>query len=104
MRCYCCGLEVPVARRVKLRPWRDCPDPAAGPAAAAYGFYVRTMTYRWAVVCLACYRRLDNDCGLAEIAGKAFNLAEANEGVMFGSDAVRRRGRVGWYSPTMRRV
>jgi hypothetical protein len=78
MRCYCCGVDVPVARKVKLRPWHDCPDPAGGPDGPAYGFYVREMTYRWAVVCLGCYRRLDNDCGVADIAGKAFNLAGAS--------------------------
>jgi hypothetical protein len=33
------------------------------------------MTYRWAVVCQACYSVLDNECGLAEVAGRPFNIA-----------------------------
>jgi hypothetical protein len=78
MRCYCCDADVPVARKVKLRPWHDCPDAAGGPGAPAYRFYVRELTYRWAVVCLGCYRHLDNECGLADIAGRALNLAGAS--------------------------
>jgi hypothetical protein len=75
MRCNCCGADVPLARKVKLRPWRDLPEPAGAPYAAVYEFYVKELNYRWVVVCLPCYRQLDNGSGLADIAGRAFNLA-----------------------------
>jgi hypothetical protein len=80
MRCYCCDAEVSLARKVKLRSWREFPDPEAGPDSPAYAFYRREMTFRWAVVCPACYRALDNACGRAEVGGKAFNLAGASRG------------------------
>jgi hypothetical protein len=36
------------------------------------------MTFRWAFLCNACYRILDNDLGVAEIPGHGeFNLAGA---------------------------
>ena len=38
------------------------------------------MTYRWAVVCQACYSTLDNATGLAEVGGKPFNIAGASRG------------------------
>jgi hypothetical protein len=38
------------------------------------------MTYRWAVICNACYRILDNVCGVDEIAGKAWGIAGASRG------------------------
>lgn len=78
MRCYCCTAEVNTVRKVRLRPWRDDPGPEGGPDAPAHRFYRREMTYRWAVVCLICYRTLDNATGLAEIGGKLWNIAGAS--------------------------
>ena len=80
MRCYCCEAEIRLARKVKLRPWREMEVPATGPDDPAYVFYVKEMTFRWAFLCLACYRTLDNEMGLAEIGGHALNLAGASRG------------------------
>lgn len=76
MRCYCCDAEVKIGRKVKLRPWRDFdPEKEQG-----YEFYEKEMTYRWAFVCLQCYRNLDSADGRAMILGKAFNIAGASRG------------------------
>jgi hypothetical protein len=69
-----------LARKVKLRPWRDFRPEQGGPESAAYATYCEDMTYRTAFVCLACYRLLDNEMGLAEIGAKVFNLAGASRG------------------------
>ncbi len=79
MWCYCCNREMTSARKVKLRPWRDNWGPG-GPDSAAYKSYEEEMTYRWGVICQACYSTLDNEAGLAEVAGKLFNLAGASRG------------------------
>jgi hypothetical protein len=71
---------VSLGRKVKLRPWREFPDSEAGPDSPAYELYHTEMTVRWAVVCLACYRALDNACGRADVGGKPFNLAGASRG------------------------
>src|SRR5947209_4338944 len=91
MRCYCCDAAAAIVRKVKLRPFRKADDGANkqlasimtdvlsgaitppisnSKAKAAYEFYVKEMTYRWAIVCLPCYRALDNECGLAEVGGR----------------------------------
>jgi hypothetical protein len=75
MRCYCCDAEVSLARKVKLRPWREFDARLGGPNSAAYQSYVEEMTYRWAVVCHPCYRLLDNEAGLAKVSSRNFNLA-----------------------------
>jgi hypothetical protein len=80
MRCYCCEADVDVVRKVKLRRIRQPPDPAGGPNSPAWQFHRRETTYRWAVICLGCYRILDNHMGLAEIGGKAFNIAGQSRG------------------------
>jgi hypothetical protein len=80
VRCYGCDGEIGLARKVKLRPWREMAVPPAGPDHAAYNFCVKEMTYRWAFLCLACYRTLDNEMGLAQIGGKTLNLAGASRG------------------------
>ena len=67
------------ARKVKLRPWRDDWG-SGGPDSAAYKSFVEDMTYRWGVICQACDSTLDNEAGLAEVAGKLFNLAGASRG------------------------
>jgi hypothetical protein len=78
MRCYCCEREIALARKVKLRPFRDF-DPTQGPNSAAYQSYCEDMTFRWAFICNACYRTLDNAVGVAEIVGHGvFNLAGAS--------------------------
>jgi hypothetical protein len=80
VQCYCCDREVKSARKVKLRVWRDFDPRVAGADSPAYQAYVEEMTYRWAVVCQACYSTLDNATGLAEIAGKPFNIAAMSRG------------------------
>jgi len=47
---------------------------------AAYKSIVEEMTYRWAVICQACFSTLDNYSGLAEVSGRLFNLAGASRG------------------------
>jgi hypothetical protein len=85
MQCYCCQQDIQVARKVKLRPWRFFgPDPDRASSVSSqvrYQSYVEEMTYRWAFICNACYRRLDNETGLAQIPGRGlFNLAGASRG------------------------
>src|SRR5262245_20681815 len=80
MRCYCCDAEIGLARKVKLRAWRNPELPPTSPDDPAYVFYHREMTYRWAFICQPCYRVLDNESGLVEIRAKTFNLAGATRG------------------------
>jgi hypothetical protein len=81
VRCYCCDRDVPVARKAKIRPWLDTDlSHTTGPDDPAYIQYREQMTYRWAVVCNACYRILDNRSGLDEINGKLWNIAGASRG------------------------
>jgi hypothetical protein len=68
------------ARKVKLRPVREFDPRLGGPDTAAYKSYVEEMTYRWAVICQACYSILDNEIGMAEVAGDLYNLAGASRG------------------------
>jgi len=79
MHCYTCGQEIQFARKVKLRPWREYDPVQGGPDSLAYQSYRENMTYRWAFICHACYRLLDNKAGLAEIPEHGiFNLAGAS--------------------------
>jgi hypothetical protein len=78
MHCYCCGIDIRLGRKVKLRPWREYDPDQGGLDSAAYLSYVEEMTYRWAFICHACYRTLDNDIGLAEVSGRLFNIAGAS--------------------------
>lgn len=80
MRCYCCTAEVPIARKVKLRPAPTGEERFTDPASAAYQSYRENMTYRWAVICISCYRALDNYCGVADIGAKTFNIAGTSRG------------------------
>jgi len=80
MTCYCCAREMTSARKVKLRPWRDYEVSQGGPDSAAYKSYEEEMTFRWAVICQACYSTLDSYSGLAEVSGRLFNLAGASRG------------------------
>ena len=66
------------ARKVKIRPWREFDPSSGGPDSAAYKSYIEEMTYRWSVICQRCYSTLDNYSGLAEVAGKLFNIAGAS--------------------------
>src|SRR5262249_4517612 len=76
MQCYCCLQPIELARKVKLRPWRTFDPSLGGPGSVAYQSYSEEMAYRWAFICNACYRRLDNESGMAEIPGHGeFNLA-----------------------------
>ena len=78
MKCHCCDADTKLARKVKLRS-----DPARisdPPTAAEYRFYLREMTYRWAFICNACYRTLDNDLGYAEVCRGIFSLAGLSRG------------------------
>ncbi len=79
IQCYCCATEMARAREVKLRVWHNG-NPTWSPNSAAYLSYKEDMTYRWAVVCQACFQRLDNESGVAEIGGRLFNLAGASRG------------------------
>ena len=80
MRCYCCEQEIRLARKVELRPVVHF-DPVQGPDSVAYQSYCENMTYRWAFICNACYRKLDNEIGVAEIPGRGeFNLSGASRG------------------------
>jgi hypothetical protein len=81
VRCYCSDREVPIARKAKIRPWLDTDlSRTTGPEDPAYIQYREEMTYRWAVVCIACYRVLDNATGLDEINGRLWNIAGASRG------------------------
>ena len=82
MECFCCRRDVPITRKVRVRrsvtydPGGPGPVPEhRGPGSAAYTAYQEEMTFRWAVVCPACYLTLDNVSGLADIGGQVFNLA-----------------------------
>ena len=44
LRCYCCDAPIRLARKVKLRPWREPPDPAEGPDSPAFAFYLKELT------------------------------------------------------------
>src|SRR5258707_700955 len=65
MRCWCCDREIRLARKVKLRPWRQfVPQGEMQADDPAYAFYEKEMTYRWAVICQGCYGQLDNAVGV----------------------------------------
>src|SRR5262245_22075940 len=80
MACYCCGDDIATGRKVKIRPWRDYDPRDRGADSAAYTSYKEEMTYRWSVICQACYSTLDNEVGMAEVSGRPFNLAGASRG------------------------
>lgn len=81
MDCDCCDRQLSSARKVELRPWGRDYDPShGGPESPAYKSYVEEMTFRWAVICQACYSILDNYTGRAAIGGNLFNLAGASRG------------------------
>ena len=81
MQCYCCQQAIKLARKVRLRPVRGFDPAQGGPDSAAYQSYRENMTFRWAFLCNACYRALDNEMGVAEIAMRGyFNLAGASRG------------------------
>ncbi len=79
MRCYCCTRAIDLARKVKLRAWRQ-DFPHGGPGCPAYLSYQEDTTFRWAVICQACYGCLDNAIGLGVIGDRGFNLAGASRG------------------------
>ncbi|MCI0460287.1 MAG: hypothetical protein L0Z62_25320, partial [Gemmataceae bacterium] len=79
MRCYCCAAEMALARKVKLRPFRD-DIPQGGPNSVAHQSFLKDLTFRWAVICQACYGRLDNEIGVGAIGDRLFNLAGASRG------------------------
>ena len=75
MKCFCCGRDVSVGRKAKVRrPTPYDPD-RGGPESAAYQSYQEQATYRWAVVCPACYLQLDSFDGTATIDGQFFTMA-----------------------------
>jgi len=84
MQCYCCEAPIKLAKKVKIRRVRELSpeaiaDPAKAVASGAYTAYREEMTYRWAVICLACYRILDNEVGMGEVPGRGiFGLAGAS--------------------------
>jgi hypothetical protein len=46
MNCFCCGREVFVARKVKIRRWCEYEAWRGGPDSASYKAFEETMTYR----------------------------------------------------------
>jgi hypothetical protein len=80
MQCYCCDQEMSLARKVKLRLLREYNPDQGGSDSAAYQAYREEMTFRWTVICLGCYTRLNNDTGEAEINGREFGLAGSSRG------------------------
>jgi hypothetical protein len=80
MRCYCCDRKIALARKVKLRPFRDFDPRQGGPNSAAYQSYLKDLTFRWAFVCQVCYAILDNRTGAAEIETRVFNIAGVSRG------------------------
>jgi hypothetical protein len=80
MHCYCCDQAIALARKVRLRCVDRIEQISAEADEATRLAYVEELTFRWAVVCLACYRRLDNEVGGEEIGGHTFNLAGASRG------------------------
>lgn len=80
MNCYCCNRAIPWARKVKLRPWRNFDPRLGGPDSPAYQSFKEEMTFRWAVICQACYSTLDStNFGLGQIGAVTFNLAGASQ-------------------------
>ena len=77
VRCYCCDREMTSAPEGAAAPSRDGWG-NGGPDSPAYKAYLEEITFRWTVVCQACYSTLDNAAGLAEIAGKPYNIAGAS--------------------------
>jgi len=60
--CYCCGREIHVARKVRVRRLTDLSEPSSKDRPAALAV-VEQNTYRWGVVCPPCYLCLDNEVG-----------------------------------------
>jgi hypothetical protein len=75
MNCFCCGRSVAIARKVKIRRLLEFEERQGGPDSAAYKAYLEETTYRWGIVCPACYLALDNEVGAAEIDGRFFTIA-----------------------------
>jgi hypothetical protein len=80
MHCYCCDTAIKQARKVKMRPVVEYHPSQGGPDSGAYKSYVESMTFRWAVICQACYSRLDSEDGTREIIVTVWNLAGASRG------------------------
>jgi hypothetical protein len=59
MNCFCCGREVAIARKVKIRRWCSYEEWRGGPESAAYKAYEEQMTHRWGGVCPGCYMTLE---------------------------------------------
>jgi hypothetical protein len=78
MHCLCCDADVPVGRKAKARRCCDYDPARGGPDSAPYLAYTEQTTYRWAFLCEDCYRRLDNEDGMAVVRGQTFNLAGAS--------------------------
>jgi hypothetical protein len=67
---------VTLARKVKIRRWVTYDPNQGGPESAAYQSYLEQMTFRWSVICQACYAILnDAPGGCAVIAGERFSLS-----------------------------
>ena len=77
MNCFCCSRGMAIARKVKVRRLTGWTGPEAvtskdDPAVISH---VEQNTYRWGVVCLRCYSRLDNQVGGGDIGGQTLTLA-----------------------------
>jgi len=80
VRCYCCERTIVLARKVKLRGWREFDPSTGGADSMKYRSYEEETTYRWAVICEVCFKVLDNAVGFGQIQGKHFNLAGRSRG------------------------
>src|SRR5690348_11334767 len=75
MLCFCCGNDVQIGRKAKVRRWVDFHPSCGGPDSAAYKSYCEAMTYRWSVVCPRCYAALDGETGGAVIGGHFYTMS-----------------------------
>ncbi len=75
MNCFCCNNEVPLAKKVKIRRLIDYDPAQGGPESPQYKSFKEESTYRWSVICLPCYIKLDNDYGFCEINSREFSIA-----------------------------
>jgi hypothetical protein len=64
LQCFCCGRDgLTSARKAMVWPVFDNGPVGDGKDSAAYKAYLAATTYRWRVICQACYSTLDNYAG-----------------------------------------
>jgi hypothetical protein len=80
MECFCRRREVHLVRKAKVRRAVSDDPNRGGPESAAYRSYVEQLTYRWAILCPACYTRLDGFDGAATIGGNFSTVVGPSHG------------------------